>query len=116
MLPNLRRRHDWHGRDGLVTYASDNPQFDHLINNLDSDEVPYERATSSGNSTASGTIPGHREAEDERAALAYWSENIRPTLGDLPLPGLRYLRDRYVLDAQANPEALAQLRDWWANR
>lgn len=26
-----------------MTYESDNPQFDHLINNLDSDEVPRKR-------------------------------------------------------------------------
>lgn len=51
--------------------------------------------------------------QDQHAALAYWSEQIRPTLGDLPTPALRHLRDRYVLDVQDNPAALAQLREWW---
>ena len=51
--------------------------------------------------------------QDEMAALAYWSEHIRPTLGDLPVPGLRHLRDRYILDVQDNPVALVQLREWW---
>lgn len=26
-----------------MTHESDNPQFDHLINNMDSDEVPQKR-------------------------------------------------------------------------
>lgn len=46
-------------------------------------------------------------------ALAYWSENIRPTLGDLPIEGLRFLRDQYVSDVQQNQEALSQIREWW---
>jgi hypothetical protein len=53
------------------------------------------------------------DVEIDRMALAYWSENIRPTLGDLPIPGLRHLRDRYVMDVRANPEALRQVREWW---
>lgn len=45
--------------------------------------------------------------------LAYWSEHIRPTLGDLPIPGLRFLRDRYIKDVAANPEARRQIVAWW---
>lgn len=53
-------------------------------------------------------------SEDERAALAYWAQKIRPTLEDLPEDGLQYLRDQYVADVQKNPDALTDLRTWWS--
>lgn len=58
------------------------------------------------------TFPAE-QADDAIAALAFWSESVRPTLGDLPVEGLRVLRDQYVEDVQANQVALAQLREWW---
>lgn len=56
---------------------------------------------------------GSSQADDSFAAVAYWSENIRPRLGDLPIEGLRFLRDQYIRDVLSDDVALPMLRDWW---
>ena len=48
---------------------------------------------------------------DQELAERYFEERILPVLEGLPEDGVRHLRERYVADALANPEAVRQLRE-----
>ena len=45
-------------------------------------------------------------------ATAYWTAQIRPTLGDLPGEIVDLLRDQYVHDIRQSQIAVDQLRTW----
>lgn len=72
---------------------------------------PCVEGTVSGWGRYAAAMDEERVTGDELLARRYFDQWILPGLDGLPEDGITHLRERYVLDALADPEAVRQLRE-----